>query len=117
MIEYDGYFGALIEVGSIDFGLLDEAEQDRKISAFARVLNGASQSSVIQLIKIDRPIMYDRVAAGLFDKLQAAKENDEKIKAAILKCRLEQVDTVKYQPVISAVLLHCFIRRQHRRII
>ncbi len=94
LIAYDGYYGALIEVGSIDFGLLDEAEQDRKISAFARVLNGASQSSVIQLIKIDRPIMYDKVAAGLFDKLQTAKENDEKIKAAILKCRLEQVDTV-----------------------
>ena len=33
LIEYDGYYGALIEVGSIDFGLLDEAEQDRKISA------------------------------------------------------------------------------------
>lgn len=94
LIEYDGYFGGLIEVGSIDFGLLDEAEQDRKIAAFARVLNGLGQASVIQLIKIDRPIKYDEVAKRLFDKMQTAKEREEFIKAAILQTRLEQIDTV-----------------------
>ncbi len=94
IIEYDGYFGGLIEVGSIDFGLLDESEQDRKIAAFARVLNGLGQASVIQLIKIDRPIKYDEVAKRLFEKLQTAKENEEYVKATILKTRLEQIDTV-----------------------
>ena len=29
VIEYDGYFGAVVEVGSVDFGLLDEDEQER----------------------------------------------------------------------------------------
>lgn len=94
IIEYDGYYGGLIEVGSIDFGLLDETEQDRKIAAFARVLNGLGQASVIQLIKIDRPIKYDEVAKRLFDKMQTAIENEDFIKATILKTRLEQIDTV-----------------------
>lgn len=94
LIEYEGYLGAIIEVGSLDFGLLDEDEQDRRISAFARVLNGLSQSSVIQLVKIDRPIKYDEVAAGLFEKLNIAKEDEDKAKEIILQSRLEQIDNV-----------------------
>ncbi len=109
LIEYEGYLGAIIEVGSLDFGLLDEDEQDRRISAFARVLNGLSQSSVIQLIKIDRPIKYDEVAAGIFEKLSVAKEEEDKAKEVILQSRLEQIDNVNnvmplYRPYYYMVL-------------
>ncbi len=94
LIEYDGYLGAIVEVGSVDFGLLDENEQDRRIAAFARVLNGLSQTSVIQLIKLDRPIKYDEVSSILFSKISVAKEDDDTVKAAILQSRLEQIDQV-----------------------
>ncbi len=94
IIEYDGYVGAVVEVGSIDFGLLDEEEQDRRISAFARALNSLGQSSVIQIIKIDRPIQYDAVAARLFEQIGEAQEDGEKIKELILASRLEQIDGV-----------------------
>ncbi len=115
LIEYYGYMrdepylGAVIEVGSVDFGLFDEEEQDRRISLFARVLNSLSQQSVIQLIKIDRPIKYDEVSAGLFEKISAAMDNREITKAAILKSRLEQVDAVNnikplYRPYYYLVL-------------
>ncbi len=90
LIEYEGYLGAIIEVGSLDFGLLDEDEQDRRISAFARVLNGLSQSSVIQLFKIDRPIKYDEVAAGIFEKLREfIVEKCKPIEFA--QCRVEEI--------------------------
>lgn len=115
LIEYYGYLhdapylGAVIEVGSVDFGLLDEEEQDRRIGLFARVLNSLSQQSVIQLIKLDRPIKYDEVSASLFEKIAVAKENRDFIKAAILESRLEQVDTVNninplYRPYYYLVL-------------
>lgn len=100
LIEYYGYLrdepylGAVIEVGSIDFGLLDEDEQDRRISIFARVLNSLSQTSVIQLIKLDRPIKYDEISANLFEQISEAKENEDFVKAAILESRLNQIDTV-----------------------
>lgn len=94
IIEYDGYVGAVVEVGSIDFGLLDEEEQDRRISAFARALNSLGQSSVIQIIKIDRPIQYDAVASRLFEQIGEAQEDGEKIKELILASRLEQIDGV-----------------------
>ena len=80
IIEYDGYCGMIVEIGSIDFALLDEDEQDRRIATFARVLNGLSQASVIQLIKLDRPIKYDEVSSLLFEKLSQAKSNEEDVK-------------------------------------
>lgn len=94
IIEYDGYLGAVVEVGSVDFGLLDEDEQDRRIYAFAHMLNSLSQTMVIQLIKIDRPIVYDEVTHRLFEKLKNARENGELAKAAIIKSRLDQIDAI-----------------------
>lgn len=94
LIEYDGYLGAIVEVGSVDFALLDESEQDRRIAAFARVLNGLSQTSVIQLIKIDRPLKYDEVSSILFEKMRAAEREEDAVKTAILQSRLEQIDEV-----------------------
>ena len=94
IVEYDGYYGAVIEIGSLDFGLLDEDEQNRRIYQFANVLNAISQTEVVQLIKLDRPINYDEISANLFAKLEDAKERGDEIQCAILKSRLEQVDTV-----------------------
>lgn len=92
VIVYDSYFGAVVEIGSVSFGLLDEQEQDRRISAFASVLNSLGQTSVIQLVKIDRPINYDDVAERIFNKLEMAKEGTDKAKVEVLRARLEQVD-------------------------
>ena len=94
VIEYNGYYGMIVEIGSIDFALLDEDEQDRRIGDFARTLNGLSQTSVIQLIKLDRPIKYDEVSAVLFDKLSQAREGEDEAKAMILQSRLDQIDNV-----------------------
>ncbi len=109
IVEYEGYYGAVIEVGSIDFGLLDEDEQDRRISAFAKTLNSLSNSAVIQIVKIDRPIKYDEVAARLFEQIEAAVEKEEPVKEAILRSRLEQIDEVNniaplYRPYYYIVL-------------
>ncbi|MDE5722006.1 MAG: DUF87 domain-containing protein [Clostridia bacterium] len=110
VIVYDGYFGAVVEVGSVSFGLLDEQEQDRRISEFALVLNSLSQSSVIQLVKIDRPINYDDVARRLFEKLERVLEgNRDPVQEAVLRARLEQVDKMnnilpQYRPYYYIVI-------------
>lgn len=94
IVEYDGYYGAVIEIGSMDFALLDEDEQNRRINRFADMLNAISHTEVVQLIKLDRPINYDAISASLFEKIAEAKERDDAVQVAILKSRLEQVDTV-----------------------
>ena len=49
---------------------------------------------MIQRIKLDRPIQYDDVAAGLFEKITEEREEGDSIKCAILQSRLEQIDHV-----------------------
>lgn len=110
VIVYKNYLGAVIEVGSVSFALLDEQEQDRRISEFARVLNSLSQTSVIQLIKIDRPINYDDVASRVFKKLEAEKAaGHDPVRTAVLKARLEQIDKMnnvmpQYRPFYYLVI-------------
>lgn len=93
-VNYGDYLGAVVSIGSIEFGLLDEFEQNRRISVFASMLNGLGDNFVAQLVKLDRPINYDDVSAKLFAKLTAArklKEQDE-AQIEILKSRLAQID-------------------------
>lgn len=94
VVQYDDYFGAVIEVGSVEFGLLDEVEQSRRISVFAEMLNGLGENSVAQLVKIDRPINYDEVSANLFDKLEVARNTApiDQARITILESRLQQID-------------------------
>ena len=94
VIVYDGYLGAVLSVGSIKFGLLDEFEQNMKISSFARALNNLGENTVMQLVKIDRPINYDEVAAGIFAKLEQARNEKpvDKAKIVVLESRLAQID-------------------------
>ena len=73
VIEYDDYYGAILSVGSVEFGLLDEVEQNRRISAFAGAINSLGENAVMQIVKIDRPINYDEVAKQLFVKLELAR--------------------------------------------
>ena len=94
VVNYGDYIGAVVSIGSIEFGLLDEFEQDRRISVFASMLNGLGDNFVAQLVKLDRPINYDDVASKLFAKLNAAQKLNEHDEAQIeiLKSRLSQID-------------------------
>lgn len=96
VIEYEGYLGAAVEIGSVSFGLLDEFDQDKRIRGFARLLNDLSQASAIQLVKIDRPIIYDEIAKNLYDKLEAARVRADGSQIAILQARLDQIDQLNH---------------------
>lgn len=111
IVEYDGYVGAVLSVGSVEFGLLDEVEQNRRISALASVLNGLGESATMQIVKIDRPINYDEVAGQLFAKLEAARQEypQDDAKIEILKSRLAQIDAMnnvakQYRPYYYVVV-------------
>lgn len=111
IIEYDDYVGAVLSVGSVEFALLDEMEQNRRISAFAGVLNNLSETATMQIVKIDRPINYDEVAKQLFAKLEAARAEypQDAAKIEILKSRLNQIDAMnnvakQYRPYYYLVV-------------
>ncbi len=96
VVEYGDYFGAVIEIGSTEFALLDLYEQNTRISAFASLLNNLGENSFAQLVKIDRPINYDEAAAILFAKLEKEieREKPDEAQINILKSRLAQIDNI-----------------------
>lgn len=109
IVNYGDYLGAVISIGSVEFGLLDEVEQDRRISAFASMLNGLGDNFVAQLVKLDRPINYDDVANRLFSKLKIAQEKKDDACIEILKSRLNQIDSLnnvakQYRPYYYFVI-------------
>ncbi len=93
IIDYGEYFGAVLTVGSCEFGLLEEPQQNTKISLFAKALNSLNNTATLQLVKVDRPINYDEISARLFNKIaQAEERRDSAVKINILKSRLAQID-------------------------
>lgn len=95
VVNYGEYYGAVISVNSVEFALLDDSEQNRRISAFAGALNSLSETSTVQIVKIDRPINYDEVSANIFQNLEATRaENNDPAKMAILESRLQQIDAM-----------------------
>jgi hypothetical protein len=93
IIEYDGlYYGGVLNVGSIEYRLLDEYSQDEKVMRFAQIINALTPEQQCQIIKIDRPINFDEIGERLFQKIQTAKESDDIPKQVLLKSRLAQVD-------------------------
>lgn len=95
IVNYGDYYGAVLCVNSVEFGLLDESEQNRRISVFAGTLNSLGDTATVQIVKIDRPINYDEVSANIFAQLEAARAvGTDKAKIAILESRLHQVDAM-----------------------
>lgn len=110
IVDYGEYFGAVLTVGSCEFGLLEEYQQNSKIQAFAKALNSLNNTATLQLVKVDRPINYDEISARLFEKITQAKERREStVKSNILKSRLAQIDdfnnvTPQYRPYYYLVV-------------
>lgn len=110
IINYGEYFGAVLGVNSVEFALLDEDEQNRRISAFANAINSLGETATIQIVKIDRPINYDEVSKNIFADLEVARSiGTDRAKIAILESRLQQIDAMnnvekQYRPYYYIVI-------------
>ena len=91
VLDYGEYVGGVVALDSIEFALKSEYQQNDVISALARAFNCLSFGESAQIVKIDRPINFDEIAALTFDKLRAA-EHDDAAKQLILRSRLGQLD-------------------------
>ena len=109
VIEYDGmYYAGVLSVSSIEFRLLDEYSRDFKVSQFAQILNRLTTEQQVQIVKIDRPINFDRIGDHVYKKVQECEEED-KVRQILLKSRLAQLDALnniekQYRPFYYLVL-------------
>lgn len=109
VIEYDGmYYAGVLSVSSIEFRLLDEYSRDFKVSQFAQILNRLTTEQQVQIVKIDRPINFDRIGDHVYEKIQECDKED-KVRQILLKSRLAQLDALnnikkQYRPFYYLVL-------------
>lgn len=109
VIEYDGlYYAGVLSVSSIEFRLLDEYSQDNKVEQFAAILNRLSAEQQAQIVKIDRPINFDKIGDHVYNKIQECNKED-KVRQILLKSRQAQLDALnnvvkQYRPFYYLVL-------------
>lgn len=108
-IDYGDYVGAVIAVDSIEFGLLSGRQQNERISTLAAAFNLLGDGESAKLVKVDRPINFDSIAALTYAKLEKAAKTQTGAVTEILKSRLEQIDSLnnisrQFRPYYYVVL-------------
>lgn len=99
IIDYVNYKAQVIEIGCKEFGLQSEYSQELDIQKLKNIFQLLDVEQVIDLVKIDRPIIYDNDLEKIEEKIQGLTNNtnSEKIKKAILIDRYNQLDYLNMQ--------------------
>ena len=108
LIEYGGkYFGAVIEIDPVEFRFFSPYRRRNSIeSGLGRVLRSLNPEYSANIVKIERPIQYDRYLDreyGKLDELRASYENgliteDEmKARVEVLYDRIHQLRNLCYE--------------------
>nr|MCR5283514.1 DUF87 domain-containing protein [Lachnospiraceae bacterium] len=88
----DKYFGAVIEIMPIAFGSFSEEQRKSVIeNGLGKILRSIPEEGYVNLIKLDRPIRYDKFLDREYDRLDELKiayENGE-LQEEQLKARVE----------------------------
>jgi len=75
IIDYKEYFGAAVEIKSIEFYMLSVARQDAYISAIDNALKSLSSEQTAAIYKFSRPMVLDNYIYNECDKRDAVVEN------------------------------------------
>ena len=75
IIDYKEYFGAAVEIKSIEFYMLSVARQDAYISAIDNALKSLSSEQTAAIYKFSRPMVLDNYIYNECDKRDSVVEN------------------------------------------
>ena len=67
-IDYGDYYGRVIEIMPIEFGLLDNAKQEIVVNNFANAIRRVSSRQVASLIRLERGMVLDRYIDNEIEK-------------------------------------------------
>lgn len=59
-IDFGGYYAQVIEIKPLEFFMLEEVKQDMLIRTFANVLTRVNSDQEVNLIKVQKPIVFDQ---------------------------------------------------------
>ena len=79
-IEYNGkYYGSVIEIDPVEFRFFSQFRRDASIENYmGKIIRSLKMNYSANIIKIDRPIIYDSYLDKEYDKLDALKASYEK---------------------------------------
>lgn len=112
-ISYGGkYYGAVLEIPPVEFRFFSQHRRNTSIEAgVGKVLRNISPNYSANIVKIDRPINYDRYLDKEYEKLEELKrsfesglmsEEELKPRVEVLYDRLNELNSLCYEdPVIA----------------
>ncbi len=125
-IEYDGkYYGAVLEIPPVEFRFFSQARRDNSIvNGLGRVLRNLHGEFSANIVKIERPIIYDSYLNKEYDRLNALKESfcngvlsEEEMKARveILYDRIEELQKLCEDDKVVAPFYYLVLFESDRR--
>ena len=95
IIDYKEYYGAAIEIKSIEFYMLSVARQDAYISAIDNALKSMTSEQTAAIYKFSRPMVLDKYIYNECDKRDAVIQNVKNgaTKADEAEPRIEIIDS------------------------
>ncbi len=107
MIHYDGkYYCKVIEVSPVEFRFMTESRQDYMIDkVFGAALRNIGEGQSLSLVKIDRPVIYDKYIEKEHKKVEdiseafingAIEEDELRARLDIIYDRIEKIESINY---------------------
>ena len=107
-IEYGGkYSAAVISIPSVEFRFYTQNRQDSMIDrVFGGILRTAAPDEMINLVKLDRPVIYDDFISSENNKLDELKESyvngivgreELTVRAGIIQDRIEHLKDINFK--------------------
>ncbi|MBE5746270.1 MAG: DUF87 domain-containing protein [Clostridiales bacterium] len=87
-VDFGDYYAEVIEIKPVEFFMLEELKQDMLIKMFGDVLTRANPDQEMNIIKVQKPIVYDRYIKNderKFATLMQQSENEYNEKGEIIK--------------------------------
>ena len=107
-IEYGGKYSAVVmSIPSVEFRFFTQTRQDNMIDrVFGGILRTAAEDEIINLVKLDQPVIYDEFIVSEQRKLEALKEaymngvfgkEELTVRAGIIQDRIEHLQDIDFK--------------------
>ncbi len=127
-IEFGGKYSAVVvNIPSVEFRFYTEFRQDNLIDrVFGGILRTAAEDEIINLVKLDRPVIYDEFIESEDRKMEELKEaylngifsNEElTVRVGIIQDRLEQLERLDFRDKVYIPFHYLMFLHKDRQMI
>ena len=98
LVYQGGYFGKVLRLGQKNYYIEDEDSQNADVECFANALKMLEGAQCADLVKLDRPINFDRFSKAYFDRLNALEHGEhspaDEVRIKIMTERVDMIDSL-----------------------